>query len=999
MRYRILRQLVLLIAVVAYVAAARPVVAQSADAPLDIVVVIDNSGSMHSKVVKNMVAKSDFGKGSDPTGLRYDATKMLVELLDTNDRLGVVHFSDAAGILGTGQTMLRMDESNRKSIRGELDTISVDYSKPDSRATNKYGTINDPAVPPGDTNYTQAFAGVNTLLQTNSTNRKAVIFLTDGAPTDMGKSAATITTAMQTQLKNIDAPVFLLMLQNPNEKSQPEIAAVKGAFAASNQKVIDIANANDIAHALASVLTYLKPNLYLDVLQGVADSGPDTTVFTPSISADQHVSDVTFVFAPHTSRTDFKVNVNDLTFTNPNPPGARFTTFQKTVAGDINDNWTFTVNAAPADITGFAFVRSTVRMTLRYPDASATTSQIMAYPRDSQHLLGALIQGVQSDAMAYIALEATQSCDAINPAPAAPYPVQRTGLHTGSEPVVWALLPPSNQPLFVNVTMQKNQSLVLRRCYELQPTAQPLTVAITKPVSDTPAASQGQIAVAAKLSAPAEITASKTTLFYGKDDNTPSDQLVMTPKNDEVTATLPLNQGGAHKLSVVVEGLVADRPVVLYKTSLLTPQFQCELQRVGNSDARGLGELTTADPVDLSLQCMTKGDSKPQAIDPQTVLLRDAQNQAVLDMASKLLNFGVVSEKEGLVQWPITLQNIDLLSGGRYTLEIPVQVYGETIPVQYTFVRPAVAIALTWDGYQDAQSVLDMGSLDAGQNALTACVTATIPALAKSATLASAVTVTALSHDSQKVTTDGVTALLQPNDPRCPDGDYALQMTLPATLDAATYTADVVVTSSDAKVPVQPQPLHVQFTTAKLQAELAFVNAVAGTTTPTYRVAGAPAGWLYDSVKADITVPYTVTITGATRMPLLERPRYQTIKAVQNQIDFNGFATVQPYWEGSIPKRQSANVYTGAIVLTNVPRYTWDGGAYDVVVRFDDAQIVSAKEVAFRVQTIAYGNLLIWIAVAMVLVMGVYGWRATQTKKLAQPKTAESQTPPSPAAK
>jgi hypothetical protein len=74
MRYRILRQLVLLIAVVAYVAAARPVFAQSADAPLDIVVVIDNSGSMHSKVIKNSVAKADFGKGSDPTGLRYDAT-------------------------------------------------------------------------------------------------------------------------------------------------------------------------------------------------------------------------------------------------------------------------------------------------------------------------------------------------------------------------------------------------------------------------------------------------------------------------------------------------------------------------------------------------------------------------------------------------------------------------------------------------------------------------------------------------------------------------------------------------------------------------------------------------------------------------------------------------------------------------------------------------------------------------------------------------------------
>ncbi len=988
MRYRILRQLVLLIAVVAYVAAARPVVAQSADTPLDIVVVIDNSGSMHSKVIKNTVANADFGKGSDPTGLRYDATKMLVELLDTNDRLGVVHFSDAAHVLGSGQTMLRMDEANRESIRGALDTISVDYSKSDTRKSNKYGYINDDVVPPGETNYIQAFAGVNTLLQTNSTNRKAVIFLTDGAPTDMGKSPASITTAMQAQLKSINAPVFLLMLQNPNENSKPEIAAVKSAFAASNQKVIDIANANDIAHALASVLTYLKPNLYLDVLQGNSGSGFNTAVFDTSISADQQVSAVTFVFAPHTSRTDFRVDVNDLTFIT-NPPGARFTTFHKTMAGDINDNWTFKVNAAPTDITGFAFLRSEVRMTLRYPDASATTSQIMAYPRDSQHLLGALIQGVESDAMTDIALESTQSCDAINPAPASPYPVKRTGLHTGSEPVVWALLPPSNQPLFVNVTMQKNQSLALRRCYELQPTEVQLPLEITKPVSNTPAATQGSIAVEAQLSAPALVTNPRATLFYGKDDATPPVQLEMPITDTMAMVTLPLNQGGAHTLSVVVQGLVSDRPVVLYATRPLTPQFQCALQRIGNSDVRDLGELTTADPVDLSLQCTTKGDSQPQAIDPKKVILRDAQNQVVPDMASKILNFGVVREKDGVVQWPIALQNIDLLAGGRYTLEIPVQVYGKTIPVQYTFVRPVVAIGLSWDGYRDAQSVLDVGALDAGQNALTTCVTATIPDLAKAATLASAATVTALSHDSQDVATDGVTAQIQPNDPRCPNGRYALRLTVPATLDAATYRADLVLTTSDPKVQVLPQPVHVQFTTAQLQAGLAFVQAVSGTKIPTYRVEGAPAGWLYDTVKTDITVPYTVTITGATSMPLLDRPRYQTIVAVQNQSDFNGFVTVQPYWEGSIPKQQAANVYTGAMVLTNVPRYTWDGGAYDVVVRFDDPRIVSAKQIAFRVQTIAYGNLVIWIAVAAVLVLGVYGWRATQTKK------PEAQTPPS----
>jgi hypothetical protein len=54
-----------------------------------------------------------------------------------------------------------------------------------------------------------------------------------------------------------------------------------------------------------------------------------------------------------------------------------------------------------------------------------------------------------------------------------------------------------------------------------------------------------------------------------------------------------------------------------------------------------------------------------------------------------------------------------------------------------------------------------------------------------------------------------------------------------------------------------------------------------------------------------------------------------------------------------------------------------------VVVRFDDPRIVSAKQIAFRVQTIAYGNLLIWIVVAAVLVMGVFSWRTTQTKKRA----------------
>ncbi|MFN5678195.1 MAG: hypothetical protein ACK48C_13715, partial [Roseiflexaceae bacterium] len=88
---------------IAMVSAMIPVRSVSIAAPsdnVDIIVVIDNSGSMHSKVIKDKVAPKDFGNGSDRSGLRYEATKMLVDLLDTDDRMAVVHFSDATHILG-----------------------------------------------------------------------------------------------------------------------------------------------------------------------------------------------------------------------------------------------------------------------------------------------------------------------------------------------------------------------------------------------------------------------------------------------------------------------------------------------------------------------------------------------------------------------------------------------------------------------------------------------------------------------------------------------------------------------------------------------------------------------------------------------------------------------------------------------------------------------------------------------------------------------------------
>ena len=912
---------------IAMVSAMIPVRSVSIAAPsdnVDIIVVIDNSGSMHSKVIKDKVAPKDFGNGSDRSGLRYEATKMLVDLLDTDDRMAVVHFSDATHILGEAQTLRRMDDTSRTAIREEIDAIAVNYNKPSTNEKNAYGYINDQNVPPGKTQYTPAFKSVTQLIDRTSVNRQAVIFLTDGAPSDMGTAPAEIKEQMTAQLKMVGVPVFLLMLQNPNEQSQAEIGAVKEAFNKQNQKIIDIASDNDIAHALASVLTNLKPNLYLDVLTGKAGDGNDSSVFKPDFQASQKISDITFVFASKDPKKEMRVQSAGR---NPSSGSdSRFTTFRVDTKTGVYVPLEFNVNVAPDKVTSFAFMRSNVRMSLRYPNAGQTNSQILAYPRDIKHVLGAATSGISASALPLITFQATQSCDAVTPVVLpTTYVAQTSGLNTG---VVWTEADATNTPLYFNIVFQANPNggLTLRRCYELQPTDEKLEVNFSKPTTAEPRISDGTLDVAVQLPSTMSVLTDGVTLFYGI-----SNEQMMPNSDMSASETIKVNQSGTQMLRVLVDSQVNERPIALYNAMQVTPQFSCNLTRV-TAGSWDLGELTRNDDIDLSVKCEIKGERSPIPI--YSMQLLDDQQQQV-DVAKYLLLPNPSVNNDTLI-WPITLKNVAQLAPGRYTIQFTVDVKGQQIPVSYTFTRPAADIQLSWS---DTQPV-ELGTLKTDQNQLSACMTADIPALALDTTLASDVTVSNLSSGKNVADTRDMRATVTFDTPTCADA-YEVQVIVPPTLVAGTYTADLVIESTQpALVKVQPSPVRVQFTTAPLQVQLVFDKSrtIAGDV-PTYQV---------DLTDArELVLAYTVVLTGTERMPWLQSPVYKSMTPVSGTTttDTTAFAHIHAYWQGP-PVLNDSQQYTGKIVLTNVPP---KAGTYDIMVGFDDPHITGPKKIALRV--------------------------------------------------
>ncbi len=989
--------------------AGRTVAAQT-DAPanLDIIVVIDNSGSMHGT------------GGSDPAGLRYEATKMLIDLVTTNDRIGVVHFSGdktptkaAPGhrILSEKSTnepyMFRMDNDNRDTLLTQLNAVSVDYTVANNgKKMIKDWRVNDDQVPPSGTKYRLAFTDVEQLLsQTKTANKQVVIFLTDGAPDDMGKSTE-VTANIKTELDKLKVPVFLLLLQNQSGKSDAEIEAVKTGFTSANQPIVTINNANDIAKAFARVITEAQPNTYLDELQATADSGTNnTTAFSTGATKDQSLSDVTFVFAA----TDNTVKLQSPEVTGA-PKGAsltngkstRFQIYHYTNTGAFGDGskWGFTFNVKPTAVANFVFMRSSLRIQLKYPETQSSYGQSLAYPKDTNPLLVAgTVSGINEKSYADVKVsQSTMSCDDTKSPDIATY---SSGLHSAGEAVFWKDLPKASQPIYVSLLLHPENALAMRRCVALLPSESSLPLTITEPGIDNPKPDEkGNIGVAVTLPSSSGLTLSAPILFNQvglvTDTQRLNNQTTEVTLNSDGHGDLALQSGGKQKIRIVVPGSYNGHPIVLYTERMINPEMSCVFKLAQPAvqpstpkpsipdqevDLRtlDLGVITTTQTLQNDIVCKSQiNTSTPPSIKFDSNMRREGDTEPIA-MPADLLNVGEPQQSnDGSNSWPLKLGNISALKPGIYHVTMTATSGQNTQTFDVQFTRPGSAIELenVADGVQ-IDGVVDEtnGTVSSGQ-----CVNYH-GVLADNVDIQSDLVVSEIINGSQTVATSMITAQLLDDD-ACAGG-RRLHLKVTQTLPVGKYRVKLIGKSSDPAVQVTPDlrvtfekvdPLVVIHFPERLLAKDADGNVIPGTYVLEKRI------WpLALPFMADTYIPYTATVTHANGMPLIADPITDKTSNVFDSSDTGYQDKYQFFWGKTHPDIHHVGGYEG-LLTPSVPFWRWPGAEYDVQLRIDDPKVVSPRGVVMRVQTYSWWWVLL-VLVALYILYRLIRWLYTRFTK------------------
>ena len=210
--------------------AVRPAWAQPPQS-LDVVLAIDNSGSMGS---------------NDPQGLRWSAAQLFVDLANVGDRIAAYSFADSAEPLG---------EAANGNLASVLDTSS--------RLAAKAALA--PRPPDGYTNMEDTLRQALDLLQGNDTgNRQVIVFLTDGKPEPEGQRPA-LSQLIQ-QAGNRGITIFPILLGAGADKSvADQMVRDTGGLEQSAD------NANLLLRAFGRIYTYIRPERYADEIS-IADA-------------------------------------------------------------------------------------------------------------------------------------------------------------------------------------------------------------------------------------------------------------------------------------------------------------------------------------------------------------------------------------------------------------------------------------------------------------------------------------------------------------------------------------------------------------------------------------------------------------------------------------------------------------------------------------------------------------------------------------------------------
>lgn len=217
-------------------------------APVDIVIVLDDSGSM-ADCINPWTPNNEKCTGSqippsDPRDLRYSAARLLATLADSDDRVAVVRFaSRVEGVGALGNLTPMGGPENRERLISSL------------KAPQDYSANGETRIDLGFAKAAEIFAG-----QQASARARYLLFLTDGVPyggQDQGPSVRNSAAA----LRRMGVQTFAVVLCNETAGC-PEGAAT---FLESNANVQarTAQNASELLREFSDIFASIKPELHV----------------------------------------------------------------------------------------------------------------------------------------------------------------------------------------------------------------------------------------------------------------------------------------------------------------------------------------------------------------------------------------------------------------------------------------------------------------------------------------------------------------------------------------------------------------------------------------------------------------------------------------------------------------------------------------------------------------------------------------------------------------
>jgi hypothetical protein len=207
---------------------------------LDVVLLIDDSGSMSDPWA------SGTRQPNDPDGLRHSAARLFVDLARPNDRVAVISFHTyptGYGAAATGGFDIISDQASRERLKAAI-VQPTEPADPMERLTDIRLGLR---------------MAQDILRRNRGENRQFIVFLTDGRPYPPEQRSELF--QVISELGEEGVPIFPILL---GPDTDPQVAE---RMAEDTRSVIQqVDSPSGLLRAYATIYSYLQPNRYVDIM-------------------------------------------------------------------------------------------------------------------------------------------------------------------------------------------------------------------------------------------------------------------------------------------------------------------------------------------------------------------------------------------------------------------------------------------------------------------------------------------------------------------------------------------------------------------------------------------------------------------------------------------------------------------------------------------------------------------------------------------------------------